>query len=288
MRTALYFEKLEESKVECLLCPHNCVLKEGKAGICRVRRNVSGELVSENYGKLSALHIDPIEKKPLYHFYPGSKIFSVGSVGCNLKCNFCQNCDISQTGVSDFPWLKDFSAEELVNKAAGISENIGIAFTYNEPTVFFEFMLDSAKLSRQKGLKNVVVSNGFINEIPLNELLPWIDAINIDLKAFTDDFYKKQTQSQLEPVKQALKIIRKSGKHLELTNLVIPGLNDDEIIFKSMVDWIAQELGKDTILHISRYFPRYKSQIPLTSESTLKSLFKIAKEKLRYVYLGNV
>jgi pyruvate formate lyase activating enzyme len=288
MRTALYFEKLEESKVECLLCPHNCVLKEGKAGICRVRRNVSGELVSENYGKLSALHIDPIEKKPLYHFYPGSKIFSVGSVGCNLKCNFCQNCDISQTGVSDFPWLKDFSAEELVNKAAGISENIGIAFTYNEPTVFFEFMLDSAKLSRQKGLKNVVVSNGFINEIPLNELLPWIDAINIDLKAFTDDFYKKQTHSQLEPVKQALKIIRKSGKHLELTNLVIPGLNDDEIIFKSMVDWIAQELGKDTILHISRYFPRYKSQIPLTSESTLKSLFKIAKEKLRYVYLGNV
>jgi pyruvate formate lyase activating enzyme len=288
MHRALYFENLTDDKVQCLLCPHKCVLKLGQTGICQVRSNRNNVLVSENYGKVSALHLDPIEKKPLYHFYPGSTILSIGSVGCNLQCNFCQNFDISQTGVVDFPWLKEYSSEEIVKKALGTQENIGIAFTYNEPVVFFEYMLDIARLSKSKGLRNVMVSNGFINEDPLKELLPLIDAFNIDLKAMNDGFYKKQTHSQLEPVKQSLQLIRDAGKHLEIANLIIPGLNDDTKDFETMVKWISGALGQDTILHLSRYFPRYKATQPTTEQAVLFTLRKIAKEYLRFVYVGNV
>jgi pyruvate formate lyase activating enzyme len=287
MHTALCFEKLNDNKVKCLLCPHGCILDDGKAGICRVRSNENGVLVSENYGKVSSINLDPIEKKPLYHFFPGMHVLSIGSVGCNLQCNFCQNCEISQTGVRDFPRLKSFSAEEIVKNALESIDNIGIAFTYNEPVVFFEYMMDVARLSKSKGLKNIMVSNGFINEEPLKQILPYIDAFNIDLKAFDDEFYIKNTHSHLEPVKRSLQLIRESGKHLEITNLVIPGLNDKEEDFTAMVDWISLELGDHTILHLSRYFPRYKAKQPPTHGTLLLQFREIAIKKLKFVYIGN-
>jgi pyruvate formate lyase activating enzyme len=287
MHTALYFEKLNDSKVQCTLCPHGCVLIPQQTGICRVRSNNNGVLITENYGKISSIHLDPIEKKPLYHFFPGSKILSMGSVGCNLQCNFCQNAEISQTGINDFSWAKDYTVHEIVIQALEIPDNIGIAFTYNEPVIFFEYMLDIARLSKRNGLNNVMVSNGFIKEGPLKELLPWMDAFNIDLKAFTDEFYRKQTRSKLDPVKRCLQLIRESGKHLEITNLVIPGLNDEEKNFAAMVQWLAEVLGKDTVLHLSRYFPRYKATQPITNSNTLLRFKNIAIQKLSYVYVGN-
>jgi pyruvate formate lyase activating enzyme len=281
------FYVIENDKVRCNLCPQHCLIGNGKYGICRVRRNIGGTLFAENYGKLSAIHLDPIEKKPLYHFYPGSQILSIGSVGCNMHCSFCQNCDISQTGVDEFDSLKDYTVNELVNKVTSVKNNLGIAFTYNEPTVFFEYMLDIAKETHVLGYKNVMVSNGYICEEPMQTILPYIDAFNIDLKAFTDDFYRKQTHSHLEPVKQTLVSLKKANKHVEVTNLIIPGLNDSEDEFGMMIDWIADELGSQTILHLSRYFPMYQMTTPATSDDILSRCFDIARAKLDYVYLGN-
>ena len=285
---ASFYTELPDNAVKCSLCPHNCIIKPGHIGICRVRSNKSGELVTENYGKLSAIHTDPVEKKPLYHFYPGSKILSVGSVGCNMQCNFCQNCEISQTGVSEFGNLYDYSPDKLLDEAFKITDSIGIAYTYNEPTVFYEFMLESACISHQAGLKNVMVTNGFIEENPLHELLPFVDAFNVDLKAFSNEFYKKYTHSQVAPVLNALKIICKENRHLEITFLIIPGLNDDAKLFREMISWIVNELGDSTILHLSKYFPRYKSTEPPTSTETLKEFYEIGRESIHYVYVGNV
>jgi len=281
------FYVIENDKVRCNLCPHNCLIGNGKTGICYVRRNIGGTLFAENYGKLSAIHLDPIEKKPLYHFYPGSHILSIGSVGCNMHCAFCQNCDISQTGVQEFKWLKEYRVNKLVTEVKSWKNNLGIAFTYNEPTVFFEYMLEVARETHNLGYKNVMISNGFISIEPLKNILPYIDAFNIDLKAFTDNFYQKQTHSHLEPVKQTLLYLRKEKKHVEVTNLIIPGLNDSEDEFGMMINWIANELGSQTILHLSRYFPMYQMTKPATSDVVLSKCFEIAKAKLHYVYLGN-
>jgi pyruvate formate lyase activating enzyme len=283
---ALYYHP-EDDKVRCLLCPHRCLIADGETGICRVRRNVSQQLETENYGKLSAIHLDPIEKKPLYHYHPGSRILSVGSVGCNLQCTFCQNCEISQTSIREYSWIKDFPVKHLLKEAQTSKTNLGIAFTYNEPTVFYEYMLDVAKLIASEGLKNVMVTNGFIETKPLAELLPYMHAFNVDLKAFNDDFYRKQTHSKLSPVKQTLLQLRKANKHLEITNLVIPELNDNDDEFETMIDWIRDELGKETILHLSKYFPRYRLATPSTPESTLLRLYQKASARLDYVYLGN-
>ncbi len=288
MRTAEFFRKLEDGKVQCLLCPHICILSEGKTGKCGVRRNVNANLVTEIYGKVSATHFDPIEKKPLYHFYPGSVILSIGSVGCNMSCKFCQNCDISQADVTRFPWLKDYSPNEIVEMAAGHAGNIGIAFTYNEPTISFEYMMDIARKAKDRGMKTAMVSNAYINPDPLLELVPYMDAFNIDLKAFRDEFYKKQTGASLSPVLDSLKILKKAGKHIEITNLIIPGLNDDPVVFSEMIDWIFAELGAYTILHLSRYFPHHEFTLDPTPVNTLRGLYALASTKLRYVYLGNV
>lgn len=285
---AQYYSKLDNNKVQCNLCPHNCVLNEGKQGICKVRANQKGSLVAENHGRISGYHFDPVEKKPLYHFYPGKEILSIGSVGCNLHCQFCQNHEIAQTGVNNYPYLKELSSGAIVNAALQQKNNIGIAYTYNEPLVFFEFMKDTALKAKQSGLKNVMVSNGFINKEPLESLLKFIDAFSIDLKAFTDYFYKKVTFSELKPVLQSLKTIKESGRLLELTNLVIPTLNDDENVFKEMVSWIHDELGKETVLHISRYHPMYKMNIERTGAQKMHSLYKIASKQLDFVYLGNL
>ena len=288
MRTALFYEKLDKGKVQCLLCPHECTLSPGKTGECGVRRNVNGRLVSETYRHLSALHYDPIEKKPLYHFHPGSTILSIGTVGCNLSCSFCQNCDISQATVADMPGYKDYEPGDIVDMAAENPGNIGISFTYNEPTVFYEYMLEVSRLAKNRHLETVMVSNGYINPKPLEELLPWMDAFNIDLKAFTEEFYKIQSRARLKPVKDTLKTLVKEGKHVEITNLVIPGLNDDPAIFTEMVDWISNELGRHSVLHLSRYFPHYKMTRQATTLSTLKDLHEIASQRLSYVYLGNI
>lgn len=286
-KEAMFYDR-QDGKVKCNLCPHNCLIKEGNTGICNVRRHTEGKLVSENYGVLSAVNFDPIEKKPLYHFYPGTVILSLGSLGCNMKCKCCQNWQISQTSVRDLSIRNSYMPQDMLRLAKSRSNNIGVAYTYNEPTVWYEFMLETAKLFRSAGLKNTIVSNGFINEEPLLELLKYIDAFNIDLKAFNDKFYKEVSSARLEPVKNTLKTISEHKKHLEITNLVIPGLNDDENEFKVMIEWIASELGVNTVLHLSRYHPMYQMNIESTSSYTLERLYKIAAGKLDYVFVGNI
>jgi pyruvate formate lyase activating enzyme len=288
VKTAEFYRIREDGKLQCLLCPHLCIISEGKAGTCGVRRNVKGELIAETYRKVSALHYDPIEKKPLYHFYPGSVILSIGSVGCNLNCSFCQNCDISRADVPGYPWFKDYSVGDVVSMASAQPGNIGISFTYNEPTISYEYMMEISQLASSAGLKTAMVSNGYINPDPLVRLLPFMDAFNIDLKAFRDDFYRKHTGARLAPVLETLRILKEAGKHFEITNLVIPGLNDDPVIFGEMTDWIAGELGEYSVLHISRYFPHHRMNRPATPVSTLEQLYGIAKQRLHNVYLGNV
>lgn len=286
---ALFYSKLNNEKVKCGLCPHNCIIDNGNIGICKVRGNHNGILKSENYGIISSIGFDPIEKKPLYHFYPGAEILSVGSLGCNLQCKFCQNWQISQTSVKKFKrGVEYLEADKIIKLARSKESNIGIAYTYNEPTVFYEYMLEIAKKARQYNLKNVMVTNGFINPEPLAELNKYIDAYSIDLKAFNDDFFIKQTKSRIEPVKESLVNIVKTNKHLEITNLVIPRLNDNPDEFEQMVKWIKDNLGKDTVLHISRYYPTYKMNIEATPVDIMLELNKIAKVYLDHVFLGNV
>jgi len=289
MKSSEWFEKKGSNTIQCTLCPHYCTIREGKTGICHVRSNTGGKLVSDNYGLLSAVHIDPIEKKPLYHYFPGSMVFSIGSVGCNLRCLFCQNCEISQVpSVNSVMGLKRFEPAQVIEQTSAIPGNIGIAYTYNEPTVWFEFMLDTATIARSRGLKNVMVTNGFINPEPLKQLLKVTDAFSVDIKGFTGDFYKKTTSSKLEPVKNAISMISKSGRHLELVNLVIPGLNDNRKRFGEMVKWISGETGKDTVLHLSRYYPMHKMHVEPTPALLLEELHEIASVYLNYVYLGNI
>ncbi|MCK5536687.1 MAG: AmmeMemoRadiSam system radical SAM enzyme [Bacteroidales bacterium] len=283
----LFFERLDNMRVKCTLCPHICILKENQTGLCNVRKNENGLLVSQNYGLVSALHIDPIEKKPIYHYFPGSEILSVGSIGCNLFCKFCQNWEISHPENNAF-FKHRLSPEALIEKALVNKNNIGIAYTYNEPIVYYEYVYDSARLAKQAGLKNIMVSNGYIKPEPLKKLLPNIDAFNIDLKAFTEEFYRKVTKSKLNPVLESLKIIHNAGKHLEITTLIIPGLNDNIDDFEALISWIQENLSRKVPLHLSRYFPNYKLNIEATPIATLDKLFAIAKSKLDFVYLGNI
>jgi len=286
---ALFYHKKNEEGVQCNLCPHECTIANGKSGICKVRINKQGTLIAKNYEQVSSLGFDPIEKKPLYHFYPGSEILSVGSLGCNLQCEFCQNWQISQTSVEDFKrGAEHISVDEIIKIARSKENNSGIAYTYNEPTVFYEYMLDIAKKAKEYNLKNVMVTNGFINQEPLNVLNKYMDAYSVDLKAFNNDFFVKHTKSRLEPVKESLINIAKAGKHLEITNLIIPGLNDNLDEFEQMVKWINENLGKETVLHISKYYPTYKLAIEATSIEKMLKLYKIACEYLSFVFLGNV
>lgn len=241
-----------------------------------------------NYGLFSALHTDPIEKKPLFHFYPGSSILSLGSFGCNLHCDFCQNWEISQ----HFPEYPDayrlMTASEIVEKARNEEGNIGIAFTYNEPTLSIEFMLEAALQAKASGLKTVMITNGFITETPLKKLLSCIDAFNVDLKMFSNHHYQKFTGGRLDPVLRSLKLIAASGKHLEVTYLAVTGINDDIAEFEKMIAWIRHELGAMTVLHISRYFPNFRLNHPPTAPALLNFMFDLAKKQLPYTYLGNI
>ena len=288
MHEARYYIKLNNGKLSCILCPWNCKLKPGQTGNCKVRVNENGKLLTTVYNRVAALGVDPIEKKPLYHFHPGKNILSIGEVGCNLHCNFCQNHRISQCYASNFSGFQKITPKKIITEAQKTWNNIGIAYTYNEPFTFYEYMFDTAKLAHKNGLKNVVVSNGYVNPEPLLEILSYVDAFNIDLKAFSDSFYKNQTKGKLEPVLETLKIIAESNTHVEITNLIIPELNDKEKEFEEMVKWIKIELGESVPLHLSRYFPQFKSSFPQTPLNTLERFYEIAKQHLHHVFLGNV
>ncbi len=288
LHQASYYTKLSNGLIQCNLCPNRCILSKGQIGLCKARQNIDGELYSLVYGKVSSAHVDPIEKKPFFHFMPGSKVYSISSTGCNLRCSFCQNWQISQV----FPWevqTKNMTPEEVVEEAIKSGSKI-IAFTYNEPVISYEFMLDTAKLAKEKGLKTVVVSAGYINPEPLKELLNYIDAYKVDLKAFNEEFYQKLTGGHLEPVLEAMKIIKEKGVWLEIVNLLIPGENDSEEEIRKMVRWIKENLGDDVPLHFSRFYPMYKlKNLPPTPVETIIKARKIALEEgLKYVYTGNI
>jgi pyruvate formate lyase activating enzyme len=288
MKEARFYKPVRDDVVQCFLCPHHCHISSSEAGKCRVRLNESGKLFAKSYGLVSALHSDPVEKKPLYHFYPGKKILSIGSYGCNLQCSFCQNWEISQS----FPEYPDafrlMDTDQIIAKAAGEAENIGIAFTYNEPIVNYEFMYELASKAKMAGMKTAMITNGFIAEKPLGELLSLMDAFNVDLKVFSNSLYKSFTGGSLNPVLRTLKMIRNSGKHFEITHLVVTGMNDRTVFFDPMIEWIARELGETTVLHISRYFPNYQLSHAPTSPSILSYMFDKARLKLPYTYLGNI
>jgi pyruvate formate lyase activating enzyme len=282
MKEAAYYQKLAEDQVQCLLCPHQCRIREGGRGICRTRELRQGTLYATNYAQVASLAYDPIEKKPLYHFFPGSTIFSMGGNGCNLGCLFCQNWEISQSQVPTRS-LEPAKAVELA-QAHG---SIGIAYTYSEPLVWFEYVLDCSRLVREKGLKNVLVTNGLTNPEPLQDLLPWIDALNIDVKSMSEDFYRRFCKGPLAPVLRTAEVASQVSL-VEITNLIIPTLNDREEDIRSLVDWVAERLGPETPLHFSRYFPHYQMQLMPTPLETLRRAWEIGKEKLSYVYVGNV
>jgi pyruvate formate lyase activating enzyme len=282
MKQALYYTPLQDGKVQCHLCPHNCVIAEGKAGICRQRKNASGVLYALNYGQVTSANLDPIEKKPLYHFYPGSQIMSFGTNGCNLACQFCQNWSISQVDAI----TKEFMPADAL-AITQKSKSPAIAYTYNEPFIWFEFVLEAAKLAHAKGIKNVLVTNGFVNPEPLKELLPYIDAMNIDIKSIRPEFYRKLCKAKLEPVLATCQAANETA-HIEITNLVIPGENDTESHFEELAKWIAENLGQDTPLHFSAYYPTYKLDNPPTPLETLLKAYGIARKHLWFVYMGNV
>jgi len=277
---AEYWET-EGGKIRCELCPNRCLIAPGKLGRCLGRRNVDGKLVAENYGEVVSYAVDPIEKKPLYHFYPGAEIFSVATYGCNLLCPFCQNWEISQRRVPS-RYIAPAELVELV-KSYGLKL---ISYTYTEPLIWFEYVRDAGKLMHQAGIKNVLVTNGMVNLEPLNEILPVVDAMNIDLKSIKPEFYRNYVHGFLDAVLATIRRAR-AHCHIELTTLLIPGKNDSDEELEELTDFVAG-LGENTVLHFSRYFPRYKVNEPMTPESTLMRAAEIAKRKLNYVYLGNV
>ena len=287
-KLADYFEKLKNNYVKCNLCPNYCVIKEGETGICKVRENINGELYSLVYNKPVAIHIDPIEKKPLFHFYPGSRALSIATAGCNLRCNFCQNWEISQSLPGEIEAYKK-TPQDIINLAIKYDCE-SIAFTYTEPTIFYEYMLDIAKLADKNDLKTVMITCGYINEEPFRELCQYIDAANIDLKGFSKEFYQEYTTGQLQPVLNTIQTAHQESLYFEITNLIIPEANDDEETISQMCDWITRNIGTDYPLHFSRFFPKYKLlNKPATSPNTLKKAREIAVSKgIKYVYIGNI
>ena len=283
LKDARYFEK-KNDKIDCLLCPHSCEIGPGQAGRCSVRIHEDGTLKTINYGEITAIALDPIEKKPLYYFHPGKNILSVGTFGCNFSCDFCQNYTIAQFR-SKSHYL---SSEDLIEKCLQADNNIGLAFTYNEPTIWYEYVYDTAKLLKENHpeQKVVLVTNGFINPKPLQDLLPYVDAMNIDLKAFTRDYYQKVCGGDLEPV---LKTIETASQacHVEVTTLLVPGLNDSREEVEKLSRFLAG-IDKNIPLHLSRYFPTYKMDLPATDVDVMKDRFNIAKKCLNHVHLGNV
>lgn len=282
LHDALFYEKSGD-KVKCALCPHHCMIDNGSYGLCGVRTNVNGALKTINYGEITSLQNDPLEKKPLYHFKPGKNILSIGSFGCNFACSFCQNYSISQYR----PKSEYISPEDIVKIAAGIQDNTGIAFTYNEPSIWYEYVYDTSKKLKEnhKDLSIVLVTNGYIEKEPLEQILPYIDAMNIDLKSFNDDYYKKICRGDLKSVMNTIE--NAYGKcHIEITTLMVSGINDSAQEIDKIAHYLSQ-IDRDIPLHLSRYFPMYKMKNPPTSIDALKKAKETAKKYLSYVYIGN-
>lgn len=287
-RLSPYFTPLPGGDVRCDLCPRHCRVAPGQRGLCRVRENRGGQYFSLVYGNPCALHPDPIEKKPFFHVLPGTTAYSVATAGCNFHCKFCQNWEISQAAPEEL-FNHDVPPDALVQRARDAKAR-SVAYTYVEPTVFFEYMLDSARAARAAGFRNVCHSNGFIGAAPLQALVPVLDAANIDLKAFSEAFYRDYCQGALAPVLATLTALRRAGVHLEITNLVIPTLNDDPAHIRDMCLWVRRELGPETPLHFSRFYPLYKlKNLPPTPVTILEQARAAALTAgLEYVYIGNV
>jgi pyruvate formate lyase activating enzyme len=283
-----YFTPLEGGEIRCELCPRQCRVPKGKRGACRVRENRDGKYYSLVYGAPCAVHLDPIEKKPFFHVLPATQSFSLATAGCNLQCKFCQNWEISQASPEEV-YSYDVSPDLAVKKAKEMGAR-SIAYTYVEPTIFYEYMLDIGLLAKKAGLLNVCHSNGFINPEPLRDLCKVMDAANIDLKGFTETFYRDLCNGELSPVLETLKILKKEKVHLEITNLVIPTMNDEMSVVREMCIWINKELGPDTPVHFSRFYPLYRLRsLPPTPVSTLDKVRGAALSAgLEYVYIGNV
>jgi pyruvate formate lyase activating enzyme len=289
MKEAYLYEKMENQRVRCFLCNHRCLIKEGARGICGVRENQEGTLVSLVYGKVIAKHVDPIEKKPLFHFLPGSRSYSLATMGCNFRCLFCQNADISQMPADrNQIWGEEMTPSMIVEEATG-SRSFTISYTYTEPTIFFELALDTARLAVQKGLKNIFVSNGYMTEECLKEISSNLHGVNVDLKAFTDRFYKEQCGAKLEPILRTLEIMRKMGVWVEVTTLLIPGLNDSTDELKGLAGFLSN-LDTDIPWHISRFHPSYRlMNVRPTPPESIQTARDIGYEAgLKYVYTGNL
>ncbi len=291
LKRAVLWEPQEARKVRCFLCNWRCEIADGKTGRCHVRKNIGGVLYSLNYDKLCAANADPIEKKPLFHFQPGSRSFSIATPGCNFQCVFCQNWQISQT-----PYYQnelegsEYSPEKII-EAAIQSGCKSMAYTYTEPTIFMELCCETAQLAKQKGLSNIFVSNGFMTAEAVDFVKPWLDGINIDLKAFTEDYYRNLCKAKLKPVLDTIRTIAKNTDiWMEITTLVVPGKNDSEDELRSIADFIAKEASVDVPWHVSRFYPQYKmTDTKPTDGKMLERAYDIGKEAgLRYVYVGNL
>lgn len=285
-KEAILYEKLN-GVLNCHVCNRNCVISNGKTGFCEMRQNDNGTMYSLNYASASSVAVDPIEKKPLFHFYPGSLSFSIGSVGCNFRCPYCQNWAISQSYMEEIG-IRNVLPDKAIKLAR---ENLchSISWTYNEPTMWFEYTYESAKLAQNDDLKTVYVTNGYMSEEALDLIVPYLDAANVDLKSMSDKFYQELCQARLEPVLKNIQTMHDKGIHLELTNLIIPGYNDSEEDLKALVEFVA-DVGVEIPLHFTRFYPHYKmNQVPPTPVETLEKAQKMAMEiGIKYVYVGNV
>lgn len=288
MKECRYYQKLDDGRVECTLCPHHCRIAEGKTGICRSRRNQGGVLMSEVYGKPCSLAIDPIEKKPLYRFHPGTTCLSLACTGCNFRCLNCQNHDISQVAPTDVSHY-ELSPEDVIALCQK-HHCPGIAYTYTEPLTYLEYIIDCARLAHEAGLWNILVTAGYVCQEPLADLLPYLDAANVDLKSFSDDIYNKVSGGHLQPVLDTILAMKQAGVWVEITNLVIPGVNDGLDMIRQMCRWLNEKGLAEAPLHFSRFFPRYKMQdTPPTPIATLKAAKRVAEDEgIKFVYLGNV
>lgn len=288
IKRAVLFEKKENEIVKCLACAHKCLIKEGRTGICAVRKNIDGELYLLVYGKLASLAVDPIEKKPFYHFLPGSKSLSLGTVGCNFKCKWCQNYGISQASKEREIFGSEKNPQEIVDLAIK-KDCKSISYTYNEPTIFSEFVKDTAELAKKKGIKNILVTNGYFSKESLDYLSNCIDAMNIDLKSMNQETYEKYCEAKLFPVLENIKRVFQKRIHLEITTLIIPGINDSEEKLKKIAEFIAS-ISKEIPWHISRFFPTYKMKDrAFTPKKTLEIAYKVGKNAgLKNIYLGNI
>jgi pyruvate formate lyase activating enzyme len=288
IKEAMLYDKLEGNKIRCRVCSHRCIVADGRRGFCRVRENRNGTFYTLIYNTVSSEAVDPIEKKPLFHFHPGTLAYSLGTIGCNFRCKHCQNWTISQIDI-DKAYTVEITPEEAVQRALAAGART-IAWTYNEPTIWYEYTYDCARLAKEAGLATAYITNGYITAEALKHISPYLDAFRIDIKAFTEDFYRTIASAKLAPVLESAKLARESGMHLEVVNLVIPGHNDSSEEIRNMIKWIHENLGPDTPLHFTRFHPQYKmSDLSSTPVQKLEEAHRIATEEgMKFVYLGNM